>query len=299
MADIPQPTGTPPSKPGSPQRWTAVAPAAAVIVSLLTVVVTVVVFGLTTYFTNRENNRDRAVTRETNRLQDERARQGQITDRYTAAVDQLGHADRNVRLGGIYALARIMDESQDDQPTIVEVLMAYVRDQARTPDRHGRECGDPGYGYDDAKSEEGLDHPWADVQAALTVMGRRNPALDKDKVNPNLSRTCLIGADLTNAQLVGVDLTFTDLTYADLTGAHLDGAKMAATSMGNATLIRTTLTKATITNAEMDNMELDGANFDKATLHCVNLTDTILSPDQKAAASKIVKKNAKECRTSN
>jgi hypothetical protein len=83
---------------------------------MLAVVATVVVFGLTTYFTNRDNNKERALTRETNRLQDERAKQGQITDRYTAAVGQLGHADRNVRLGGIYALARIMDESRKTSP---------------------------------------------------------------------------------------------------------------------------------------------------------------------------------------
>ena len=157
---------------------------ATVIVSMLAVVATVVVFGLTTYFTNRDNNKERALTRETNRLQDERAKQGQITDRYTAAVGQLGHADRNVRLGGIYALARIMDESKKDQPTIVEVLMAYVRDQARTPDRHGRDCGDEGYRYDDPESDQGLDHPPADVQAALTLLGRRNPALDKARSSP-------------------------------------------------------------------------------------------------------------------
>jgi hypothetical protein len=34
------------------------------------------------------------------------AREGQVTDRFTKAVDQLGSKDRHVRLGGIHALAR-------------------------------------------------------------------------------------------------------------------------------------------------------------------------------------------------
>jgi hypothetical protein len=229
------------------------------------------------------------------------ARRGQLTDRYTAAVGQLGDDDRNVRLGGIYALARIMDESHDDQPTIVEVLMAFVRDQAPLRDRNGKRCGKLGYGYDDPKSKEDLDHPWADVQAALTVMGGRSPALDYGKVKPDLSRTCLIGANMIKAQLVDVDLTFTDLTRADLADAHLDKATMASTSMGHANLTRASLTKATITNTEMDSMKVAGANFAEATLRGVNLTCTKLSPDQRAAARRIVdekteEKSEKECR---
>jgi hypothetical protein len=31
------------------------------------------------------------------------AQQGQVTDRFTRAIDQLGHAELDVRLGGIYA----------------------------------------------------------------------------------------------------------------------------------------------------------------------------------------------------
>jgi len=34
-------------------------------------------------------------------------RQGQVTDRYTKAIDQLGQAAPELRLGGIYALERI------------------------------------------------------------------------------------------------------------------------------------------------------------------------------------------------
>ena len=56
--------------------------------------------------------------------------QGQITDRYNAAITNLGSPSVDVRLGGIYALQRIMQDSPRDQPTVVAVLCAFVRDHA-------------------------------------------------------------------------------------------------------------------------------------------------------------------------
>jgi hypothetical protein len=56
--------------------------------------------------------------------------EGHLTDRYTKAVEQLGSDKIEVRLGGIYALERLMRDSPTDQPTIVEVLAAYIRQHA-------------------------------------------------------------------------------------------------------------------------------------------------------------------------
>jgi hypothetical protein len=50
--------------------------------------------------------------------------QGQITDRYTKAIEQLGDDALTIRLGGIYALERIARDSRRDHPTVVEVLSA-------------------------------------------------------------------------------------------------------------------------------------------------------------------------------
>src|SRR6266481_5324226 len=55
---------------------------------------------------------------------------GQITDRYNAPITNLGSPSIDVRLGGIYALQRIMQDSSLDQPTVVAVLCAFVRDHA-------------------------------------------------------------------------------------------------------------------------------------------------------------------------
>src|SRR5262249_46526201 len=58
------------------------------------------------------------------------AREGQITDRFTKAIGQLGDEKLAIRLGGIYALERIARDSERDHWPIMEVLTAYVRHHA-------------------------------------------------------------------------------------------------------------------------------------------------------------------------
>ena len=61
------------------------------------------------------------------------SREGQITDRFSKAIEQLGAVDKDgnkrivVRLGGIYALEGIANESAELHSPIMEVLCAYVR----------------------------------------------------------------------------------------------------------------------------------------------------------------------------
>ena len=50
------------------------------------------------------------------------SREGQVTDRYTKAIEQLGSDKLDVRIGGIYALERVARDSAKDHPTIMEVL---------------------------------------------------------------------------------------------------------------------------------------------------------------------------------
>jgi hypothetical protein len=72
--------------------------------------------------------------------------QGQITERFTRAIDQLGATDDDgnprleVRLGGIYALERIDKESPERayHSTVMEVLTAYVRENAPWPPKSSK-----------------------------------------------------------------------------------------------------------------------------------------------------------------
>ena len=96
------------------------------------------------------------------------ARERQITERFTRAVDQLGHAQTDVRLGGIYALARIARDSGPDQEHIARLLAAYIREHASWEDvTYDKRTTDPAE-LDDV---DYLEQRAADVQAAVKLLG--------------------------------------------------------------------------------------------------------------------------------
>ncbi|MFC7707944.1 pentapeptide repeat-containing protein [Micromonospora lupini] len=55
------------------------------------------------------------------------AAERRVTDLYTKAAEQLGHADAAVRLAGLYAFERVAQNSPKQRQTIVNVLCAYLR----------------------------------------------------------------------------------------------------------------------------------------------------------------------------
>jgi len=134
------------------------------------------------------NSRVYRITAETLRVTE----QGQITERYTKAIEQLGSDKQDVRLGGIYALERIANDSPPDRATIEEVLTAFVRSQSPLQDR----IDEPSR----YELEMPLRYSATDVQAALTVLGRRKPPTSQPQPL-DLSGTDLAGANLHNAAI--------------------------------------------------------------------------------------------------
>jgi hypothetical protein len=136
----------------------------------------------------------------------ELTQEGQVTDRYAKAVEQLGSDKLDVRIGGIYALERVACDWARDHPTVMEVLTAFVRE--RSLEQWSRPADDvPG--------------TRPDIQAALTVIGRRTTSYDRE---PRVLSINLAGAELPGANLTGANLWDVNLSRANLTGAHLDGA---------------------------------------------------------------------------
>jgi Pentapeptide repeats (8 copies) len=124
------------------------------------------------------------------------SREGQVTDRYTKAIEQLGADKLDVRIGGIYALERVVRDSARDHPTVMEVLGAFVREHSPEP------WLPPADDEEGAEATNTATRP--DVQAAITVIGRRNPRHDGRPVN--LAGSNLTAADLHSADLRGADL---------------------------------------------------------------------------------------------
>lgn len=199
------------------------------------------------------------------------AQRGQIADRHDRAVEALGKsgaANLQARIGGLYALERLANDSPVDEPVIVEEINTFARIAAAKP--HGRCSGRP---------------VAPDVQTALTVLSRRDLRHDGD-IRLDLSDTCLTSAELGGAELAGARLTGADLRYArlggaqlanttldgaDLRSARLDLAHLAGASLTGARLSDANLFAADLTDAALDEADLGRANIQRAKMHGARL----------------------------
>ncbi|HWG85452.1 MAG TPA: pentapeptide repeat-containing protein [Deinococcales bacterium] len=198
-------------------------------------------------------------------------RTGQITDRYTKAVAQLGSDEPiEVRLGGIYALERLMADSPEDQPTIVEVLAAYVR-HLRNASLHGADL--PRAMLQDARLE-GADLIDALLEDATLTSARLDEANLRDAL---LGRADLNKAQLRYARLRGADLRKAELRRANLEHAELTSANLEGADLSGAYLHGVTLLGADLQGANLSGAHLEGANLTGAHLEGANLTGAHLS----------------------
>lgn len=217
------------------------------------------------------------------------SQEGQITDRFAKAIEQLGAVDAKgekrleVRLGGIYALERIADESERDHWPIMEVLCTYVRENA------------PRNSHESTQKKQALKEtlrPEADVQAILTVVGRRDRKYEQKDQKLDLSNTNLRGASLDSADLRGASLDSTDLREAslesadmqgallhdaDLQGAHLTAAKLSGAQLSGAQLSWAFLRSADLSMTNLRGADLRGAQLHEADLRAAELIHADLS----------------------
>ena len=205
--------------------------------------------------------------------------EGQITDRFSRAVDQLGSDQFTIRLGGIYALERIARDSPRDYGPVMEVLTAFARQEASVG---ANASATPGPLAPEVP---------ADVQAVFKVIGRRSEAqimAERDEgygcldltgisavgvslVNANLQNTCWNGGDLRGAIFSGADLTGASFGSANLQQANLDRVEAEGAQFNSANLIFANLSQGNFTGAnflaaKLNNAILQGTDLDDANL---------------------------------
>ena len=177
------------------------------------------------------------------------SQEGQITDRFSRAVDQLGSDDLTARLGGVYALERIARDSPRDYGPVMEVLTAFARQESPLP---ANGAATP------AASAPPIP---VEVEAVFKVIGRRTPAqvLAELEAGGCLELT---GINAVGANLAGYDLRNTCWDRSDMRGATLIRADLSGSRFVGSTLIQTNL----------DSVQAQGANFYQADLALANLS---------------------------
>jgi uncharacterized protein YjbI with pentapeptide repeats len=194
------------------------------------------------------------------------ARQGQLVDRFTRAVNQLGDEDVDVKLGGIFALEQIAERPEYSKP-VAEILVAYLKTHA-TLSETGKADEST-----DLQDLSGVDASGRrvplrpDLQAALAIIGG-----DGFWARATTSRLDLSFIDVRRADLRGVDLS-----GVVLLGAVLDGSNLADARLVGADLRRTSLVETELSNADLREADLSEANLEFAILDDARLDDALMT----------------------
>ncbi len=139
-------------------------------------------------------------------------RQGQLTDRFTAAVEHLGSDSLPVRVGAVHALGRIARDSHADQSAVMTLLAELLR--ARTPWPR-REIAD------DVVEPILLPHP--EVRAVAMVLAERTRR-EASSYRLNLSAIDFRAVSLADVAMPGYVFDGCNLKGADLSRANLERA---------------------------------------------------------------------------
>lgn len=261
------------------------------------------------------------------------AQEGFYTDLFTKAVEQLGatrdvtkivysnaspaevelpllqpqpitttEPNLEVRLGAIYALERIAQDSERDHWAIMEVLCAYVRENSGESSRCPTQIAE--IKFEKIKNSEKIRQeteskidewkkqikpPRSDVQAAIAVIGRRSIKRREweKKHAEDPSDPLSYRLDLRTANLQVADFRGLHFERAMFDGAHLDCATLDRGEFSGAQFVRCTmigtsifesnfshaqisessLVGAKVVWADMEDAHIAFAKFDAATLN--------------------------------
>ncbi len=222
------------------------------------------------------------------------AQEGQVTERFSRAIEHLGNDSLDVRLGAIYALERIARDSRQDHGPIMEILTAYVREHAPWEPPRGDQQPAGTEQHSETPSDIAEDHsptfdldiegdnasplrPATDIQAVLTVLGRRQVNYDPPEQVLNLRNADLRGANLIDANLQEAFLVEACLQEAGLQEARLQRAVLIDANLQDAQLDDASLKGAFLISADLTGAILTGANLQEANLIGADLRGTDLS----------------------
>lgn len=199
---------------------------------------------------------------------------GQITERFTKAIEQLGNEKIEVRLGGICALERIARDSENDYWTVMEVLTAYVREHTTIKERI-YQSDEELKNKKEEKQAEGqteLELATTDIQAILTVIKRRK-WFDREGEKGwyfNLCNTNLSKADLQGANFQKINFQQANLEKANFNDSNLNRANLSKANLKGACFLEANLKKADLKHANLQEADLSKANLTEVHLYEVN-----------------------------
>jgi len=226
----------------------------------------------------------------------ELSQQGQLTDRFTKAVNQLGDKNTDINMGGIFALQRIANESEKDHWPIMEILTAYVR---RTMNKNLQYLPTDGQ----VNYQDGLKYykPRSDIQAVMTVLSKRNHVIENRQnevihldvsflqgivlddaqlehasfMSADLAGSLFRNTDLDSAHFNWANLQFVNFENSSMRGINLQGADASYSNLNNAHLENADLTDTDLRKARFQKFFVNGAKFSRTNLAGLDLRNIV------------------------
>ncbi len=187
------------------------------------------------------------------------AQEGQITERFTRAIEQLGSDKSAIRLGGIYALERIAKDSEKDRRQVIEVLTAFIRENSKWD-------GQP-------EDEQSFQPVSTDIQGILTILGGLNTEYEEPEQRLNLHGTNLQGAEAMRTKLQWAILSNANLQRANFSGSILQGVILTYSCLQGADLSFANLWGVNFAGAKLQHAVLFNANLEAAYFKGADLQD--------------------------
>jgi len=143
----------------------------------------------------------------------ELSRQGQLSERFSDGIDQLGnHESVTARIGGVYVLERLAQLSPELARSVVPILDGFVHEHAPWPPKEEQPTRVPG-----------------DVEAAVKVLTRVAPLIKLPGFGPR-------SPDLSNLDLRQGNFDTVNFGGAVLRDTNFDGASLVLAKFRDAKL---------------------------------------------------------------
>ncbi|WP_442941123.1 pentapeptide repeat-containing protein [Nostoc sp.] len=184
--------------------------------------------------------------------------------RLRIAIEQLGNKTIETSLAVINDLEQIAHNHPQYHWIIMDILTTFVRENAP-------------YIPQEEVTNNLRAKVRADIQAALTVIARRDVNKDPENEQLDLSHTDMRGANLHGANLEQTNLYQANLAGANLREANLEGAILSAANLEGANLYLANLEGAILSAANLEAANLEGANLHCASLYLAGLHGAILN----------------------
>lgn len=195
--------------------------------------------------------------------------QQHINDSFARAIELLGNTDREVRMGAIYRLQWIAENSPDEYYwPVVRTFAAYVRD--RVPANYKRprkEAPAPdiqsiirfiikGSQSNRSYGPQEIDLAGVDLSYSNFSHARINSII--------FTNSILFGADFSNSYLWQADFSNCDLKYSSFFAAKLPNARFNSSDLFQADFMDTKLEFANFSGANLKGANFHSANLDNA-----------------------------------